>query len=165
MIFFHLKNSPTTRSWELLSLVYEAWTLPYCLNFNLILCVQVCTGVCICVKVFTVVNCGELCCTEVYYGILWCTAMYCRVQWCTVVYRALASHHKHKQAWKGTKQGEIQFSDGQTDRQTQGQVQVLSCTFVAKKNQAYGILQTWDHHHWMPVKYRDLIYVPHLISI
>ena len=36
--------------------------------------------------------------------------------------------------------------------------------FLTKKNRAYGILETWNHHHWMPVKYRDLISVSHLGS-
>ena len=33
-----------------------------------------------------------------------------------------------------------------------------------KKSRAFGIPESWDHHQWMPVKYRDLIYVPHLRS-
>ena len=36
--------------------------------------------------------------------------------------------------------------------------------FLKKKSWAFGILETWDHHHWMPVNYRDLISVPHLGS-
>ena len=32
----------------------------------------------------------------------------------------------------GSKQGEIQFSDARTDRQTETQVHVLSCAFAAK---------------------------------
>ena len=36
--------------------------------------------------------------------------------------------------------------------------------FLTKKSRAFGIPESWDHHQWMPVKYRDLIYVPHLVS-
>ena len=36
--------------------------------------------------------------------------------------------------------------------------------FLTKKSRAFGIPESRDHHQWMPVKYRDLIYVPHLRS-
>ena len=36
--------------------------------------------------------------------------------------------------------------------------------FLTKIKSTYGLRETWDQHHWMPVKYRDLISVPHLGS-
>ena len=36
--------------------------------------------------------------------------------------------------------------------------------FLTKLSRAYGILETWDHHHWLPVKYCDFLSVPHLGS-
>ena len=49
----------------------------------------------------------------VYIGVQWCTLVYSGVQW--------------------YKQWEIQFWNGQTHRQTETQVHVLSCAFAAKK--------------------------------